>query len=57
MFIFSYISSGLEFWSVKHTSIYEYSELKIFRNIKFLGEMSNNWPNYLFETNKYIQGS
>ena len=36
MFILSSISSGLEFWSVNHTSIYENSELKVFNNIKFL---------------------
>ena len=34
MFILSSISSGLEFWSVNHTSIYENSELKVFNNIK-----------------------
>ena len=32
MFILSYISSGLEFSSVNHTSIYENSELKVFKN-------------------------
>ena len=31
----------------------EYSELKIFRNIIFWSEMSNNWPNDLWETNPY----
>ena len=30
MFILSSISSGLEFWSVKHTSVYENSESKDF---------------------------
>ena len=36
MFILSSISSGLEFSeSVNHTSIYENSESKIFKNIKF----------------------
>ena len=53
MFILSSISSGLEFWSVNHTSIYENSESKAFKNIKFLDEMSNNWPNDLFGTNVY----
>ena len=38
-------SSRVEFWSVDYTSIYENSELKIFKNIKLLGEISNNWPN------------
>ena len=36
MFILSSISSGLEIWSVKQL------ELKVFRNIRFLGEISNN---------------
>ena len=53
MFILSSISSGLEFWSVNHTSIYESSELKVFKNIKFLGEISNKWTNDLFGTNLY----
>ena len=34
-FVLSSISSGLEFWSVNHTSIYENSESKGFKN-KFL---------------------
>ena len=37
MFLFS-ISSGLEFWSVNHTSIYENSELKVLKNVKFFGK-------------------
>ena len=44
MFILSSISSGLEFWSVNHTSIFENSESKVFIDIKFLGEIYN-WPN------------
>ena len=51
MFVLSSISRGLEFWSVNHTSIYENSELKAFKNIKFLGEISNNWRNDLLGTN------
>ena len=51
MFILSSISRGLDFWSVNHTSIYENSELKVFKNIKFLAEISNNWPNDLLGTN------
>ena len=47
MSILSSISSGLEFWSSNHTSIYENYESKVFKNIKCLGEISNNWPNYL----------
>ena len=42
MFILSSISSGLEFLSVNHTSIYENSELKIFKNKTFFGEISSN---------------
>ena len=53
MFILSSISSGLKFWSVNHTSIYEHSELKVSENIKFLGELYNNWPNDLLATNVY----
>ena len=53
MVILSSISSGLEFWSVNHNSIYENSELKVFNNIKCLGEIFNNWPNYLLGTNAY----
>ena len=53
MFVSSSISRGLEFWSVNHTSIYENSELKAFKNIKFLGEISNNWRNDLLGTNVY----
>ena len=51
MFILSFISSGLEFWSVNHSSTYENYELKDFQNVKFLGEISNNWPNDLLEVN------
>ena len=47
MFILSSIFRGLEFWSVNHTSIYQSSELKVLKNIKFLGQISNNWPNDL----------
>ena len=53
MFILSCISRGLEFSSVNHTSIYENSQLKVFKNIKFLGEISDNWPNDLLGTNVY----
>ena len=56
MFISSSIFSGLEFWSVNRTSIYENSELRIFKNIKLLGEISNNWPNDSLGT-KCIQDS
>ena len=42
MLILSSISSGLEFLSVNHTSIYENSESKMFKNINFVGEIPNN---------------
>ena len=42
MFVLSSFSSGLEFQSVNHTSIYENSELNVFKIIKFLGEISSN---------------
>ena len=51
MFILSSISSDLDFWSVNHISIHKNSESKVFKNIKFLGEISYNWPNDLLETN------
>ena len=53
MFTLTFISSGLEFWSLNHTSMYENSELKVFKNIKFLGEIFENWPNDLLGTNVY----
>ena len=42
MFFSSFISGGLEFSSVNHPSIYENSELKVFKNITFLDEISIN---------------
>ena len=53
MFILFSISRDLEFWSVNHTSIYENSEFKIFKNIKLLGEISNSRPNDLLGTYVY----
>ena len=53
MFILPYISSGLEFQLVSHTSIYENSELKVFKKIIFFGEISIKWPNDLLRTNVY----
>ena len=47
------ISDGLEFWSENHSSMYENSELKDYKNIKFLEEIFNNWPNNLFGKNLY----
>ena len=40
MFILTFVSSGLEFYSVNHTSVNENSELRIFKNIELL-EISN----------------
>ena len=37
MFILSSISRGLKFWSVNHTSVYENSESKVFKNKKIFG--------------------
>ena len=53
MFILSSLSRGLAFWSVNHTSMCKNSELKVFRNIKFFGKISNNWPKDLLGTNVY----
>ena len=41
MFILSSVSNSLGFWSVNHTSIYENSESKVLKYIKFLGEISD----------------
>ena len=51
MFILPSIFSGIGFWLVKHALIYKNSELKVFKNIIFLGETSSNWPKDLLETN------
>ena len=53
MFISFSIYSGLELWSVNHSSIYEISELNVFINMKFLGEISNNWSYDLLGTSVY----
>ena len=53
MFILSSVSIRLEVRSVSYTSINENSELKVFKNMKFVGEISNNWLNDLFGTNVY----
>ena len=51
MFILSSVLRRLELWSVNHISIYENSELIVFKNIKILSEISNNWWNHLLGTN------
>ena len=49
----SSISSGLERWLVNHALIHLVSELKVFKNIKFLGDLTNKLQNGLFETDVY----
>ena len=41
MSVLSSISSGLEYSTVNHTSIYENSKLIVFKNIKFFDEISS----------------
>ena len=53
MFILSSISSYLEFWSKNYSSIYENPDLKVFKKIKVMGEISNYWLKDLLETNVY----
>ena len=55
IFVLSSICSGLEFRSVDHSSIYENTELKVFLKIKYLDEISNDWPNDLLGTNIYTR--
>ena len=52
MFILSSVSSSFEFLSVNLTSICILKVLKIFKNIAFLGEISNDWLKDLLGTNK-----
>ena len=52
MLILSSISSGLEFWSENQTYI-KIANQKLFKNIKFIGEISNNWSNDLLQANVY----
>ena len=40
--------SYLKIWVVNNTSMYENSKWNVFRYIKFLGEISNNWLKILF---------
>ena len=53
MFILSCISRGLESLSVTYTSVYENSELNVYKNVKCFDEISSNWPNDLLGTNVY----
>ena len=41
MFILSSVSSGLDFFSVNHTWLYDNSESNVSKNRKFLVEISN----------------
>ena len=41
-------SRRLEFWSVNDTSIHENSEWNVFKNLRFSGQISNNWPNNIY---------
>ena len=53
MLVLSCIISGLEFWLVNHTSIFENSDSKGFENAKVLGKTSNNWAKDLLGINVY----
>ena len=53
IFILFSFSGRSKFWSVTHTSIYENSESNFLQNIKFSGEVSNNWLKDLLGTNVY----
>ena len=49
----SSISKRLGFWSVNHASMYKHYELNVFKNMKFYGEISNNWPSNILGANVY----
>ena len=51
MFMLSCTTRDLGFRSINNASIFDNTELKAFKNIKFLGKISNNWPKDLFGTN------
>ena len=50
MFILSFVFSGSDFCSVNHTSLYQKSALKVFKNMKFLGEIFKTFRNDLLGT-------
>ena len=56
MFILCSVSSGLDFFSANHTGLYDNSESNVFKNRKFLVEISNKWPKDLLGK-KWIQDS
>ena len=41
------------FWFVNHISVSWNSEVNVSKKIKFVGEISNSWPDGLLETNVY----
>ena len=47
------LSNGWLFWSVNHTSMYEDSEINVFKKEKLVGSISNKLPNGLFGTSMY----
>ena len=53
MFILPPICSSSGFWSVNHISIHKNSESEVVKNMKFLDEISSDWPKDLLETNVY----
>ena len=53
MFILSSVSRGLGLWSENYTSMYENSQLIVFKNIRFLGEVSSNLRTDLLRINVY----
>ena len=54
MFILNSIFSSLEFWSVNHNPIHENSELKVFKKIKYFGEIQKNIFACLFSVHTAI---
>ena len=59
MFILSSVSNGLDFWSVNHTSRYENSKLKVFKNIKIYeilseGLTTNLWVSHALLFSEFI---
>ena len=52
-FTLSSIANGWLFWSVNQTSMPWNSELSVFKNRWFVGEISDKLPNGLFGTNVY----
>ena len=59
MFILSSVSNGLDFWSVNHTSTYENSKLKVFKNIKIYeilseGLTSSLWVSHALLFSEFI---